>query len=258
MLKHLISFAIIIVFNNCSSTENIPTEAIIEPISNIWLGTWERKSWKNESSLEIKKIKNDSIIFSISAVNGGNSGDIDGIARVKKNVATYVNSEDGDTCQLQFTLIGDSIISIEQQKGFCYAGVGVEYSGIYKNTRLIHQAKQTRTLLDLQIFNTPEQDSIFKELVGTSYDLFVKSTQLTTNLDDVDSLHATVSASGVRGMYTYMENIIMIDSANTLWAAVINDNQVLYFTNSESYQKQLPKTIDAWREGFNNYEVIYK
>jgi len=261
MIKYVISLLILSILMSCSSSDPISNKTVdiaAEPASNTWLGTWERNSWQNESTLEIKTIKNDSIVFSISAVNGGNSGGVDGIAFVKKNVATYLNTEDGDTCQILFILIGDSVISVEQQKGFCYAGMGVEYSGTYKNTRFIHHTKQTLTLLDLQIFDTEEQDSIFKELVGTNYDLFVNSTQLTSNPDDLDSLHATIHASGVRGMYTFMANIVMIDQANTIWAAAIHDNQVFYFTNSESYKNKLPKTIDAWRDAFKDYEVIYK
>jgi len=261
MIKYVIPALIVFFLIGCSSNDSANKETIAiltEPASTAWLGTWERNSWQNESTLEIKTIKNDSIVFSISAVNGGNSGGVDGVALVKKNVATYLNTEDGDTCQIQFILLGDSTISVEQQKGFCYAGMGVEYSGTYKNTRFIHHTKQTLTLLDLQIFETAEQDSVFKELVGTNYDLFVNSTQLTSNPDDLDSLHATIHASGVRGMYTFMENIVMIDQANTIWAAAIHDNQVFYFTNSESYKNKLPKTIDAWRDGFKDYEVIYK
>lgn len=258
MFKYLLPIVVLTFLTSCSSTENTKTETPTEPISTNWLGTWERNDWQLEASLEMKSIKNDSIFFSISAVNGGNSGGVDGIAVVSKNSATYLNTEDGDTCLIEFTLLGDSVITIEQQKGFCYAGMGVEYSGRYINSKFNKNKVKTTSLLKLEIFDSSGQDSIFKDLVGDKYDLFVNSTQLTSDTDDLDSLHTTVRASGVRGMFTSMENIIMIDTANTIWAAVIDDNKVLYFTNSEAYKKALPKTIDAWREGFKQYEVIYK
>ena len=43
-----------------------------------------------------------------------------------------------------------------------------------------------------------------------------------------------------------------------IWAAVIDDNKVYYFTNNKEYKNRLPKTIDNWRQNFKNYEVIYK
>ena len=261
MFKNLLFFVLLVIFStSCSSTDKTTdtiNEATTDSVTKNWLGTWERNSWKLEASLEIKTIKKDSIFFSISAVNGGNSGGADGIALVSKNIATYLNIEDGDTCLILFTLLGDSAISVEQQTGFCFAGIGVEYSGKYINSKFNKNKIKNTSLLKLEIFDSIEQDSVFKDLVGDKYDLFVNSTQLTSDLDDLDSLHTTVSASGIRGMFTYMENIIMIDDSNTIWAAVIDDNIVYYFTNSEQYKNTLPKTINKWREGFKDYEVVF-
>jgi len=261
MFKNPLFFVLLVIFSTSCSSTNKTNDATIENTTNSltknWLGTWERNSWQLEASLEIKTIKNDSIFFSISATNGGNSGGVDGIALVSKNIATYLNTEDGDTCIILFTLLVNSVISVEQQKGFCLAGVGVEYSGKYINSKFNTNKSKTTSLFKLEIFDSIEQDSVFKDLVGDKYDLFVNSTQLTSDSDDLDSLQTTVRASGVRGMFTYMENIIMIDDSNTIWAAVIDDNSVYYFTNSDQYKNTLPKTINEWREGFKDYEVVF-
>ncbi|MGN6647052.1 MAG: hypothetical protein ACTHJT_11035 [Cytophaga sp.] len=251
------------VFTNCTesnetTTPTIAKEIAAEPASTSWLGKWERNEWQNESDMEIKSINKDSIIFSISAISGGHMGDLEGTAVVHKNIATYLNTEGGDTCLIVFTLSGDSVITVDQKQGLCFAGMGVSYSGKYINAKLPSAQEQKETLLSLEIFNTTEQDSLFKNLVGDDYDLFVNSTQLTSESDDLDSLHATVTASGVRGLFTSMENIIMIDKKNMIWAAVIDGDEVLYFTNSSAYKNKLPQTIESWRERFKEYEVVYK
>jgi hypothetical protein len=62
----------------------------------------------------------------------------------------------------------------------------------------------------------------------------------------------------LRGLYTIMENIIMIDSSKNIWAAVIDDNKIYYFTNRLDYKTKLPRTIENWRNRFKDYKVIYK
>ncbi len=263
MRIYILILLTVITYTNCTDKNETTTltsaaKTAIQPASTNWLGKWERNEWQNESTLEIKTINKDSIVFSISAMSGGHMGDVEGTAVVYKNIATYLNAEDGDTCLIVFTLSGDSVITVDQKQGLCYAGMGVWYSGKYINAKLPSAKGQPETLLSLGIFDTPYQDSLFRELVGDNYDLFVNSTQLSSETEDLDSLHTTVTASGVRGLFTSMENIIMIDKANTIWAAVIDGNEVLYFTNSSAYKNKLPQTIEDWRESFKEYEVVYK
>lgn len=58
-------------------------------------------------------------------------------------------------------------------------------------------------------------------------------------------------------MFTQMEYIIMIDKGNRIWTALINNEKVYYFTNSDTYGTTLPKTIDGWRSRFKEYPVVY-
>jgi hypothetical protein len=261
MIKYFSILGLLILLFSCSSGDDkisSTNKPASETISKNWLGKWERQKWQNDATLEIKAIKDNTIEFSIFALCGANMGELDGYAIVEKNIATYLNIEDGDSCLIKFSLKGDSVISIDQQKGLCYTGVGVWYSGNYKNERNLPKTKAIKTLVDLEIFNSTQQDSIFKELVDDRYDLFVNSTQLTSESDDLDSLKTVVKSSGVRGLFTIMENIIMIDSLNNIWAAVIDDNKVYYFTNNEKHKNTLPKTIDNWRENFKKYDVVFK
>lgn len=245
--------------SDTAKTDIIKTDtAPTQPVSKSWLGKWERRRWQNDASLEITNIKRDSIEFSLFASSGGHTGELEGIAIVNGNFAVFQNKDESDTCLIQFKLIGDSIIAIDQKQGFCFAGMAVTYDGDYKNSKNLPEAEITENLTSLGIFETEKEDSIFKALVGNSYSLFINSTQLTSEDEDLDSLNATVRSSGVRGLFTFMENIIMTDPLNNIWAAVIDDNKIYYFTNNKRYKDQLPKTIDNWRQRFKDHPIIYK
>jgi hypothetical protein len=73
----------------------------------------------------------------------------------------------------------------------------------------------------------------------------------------LDSFEAKVIASGVRGLYTYMEYIIMVDKQNHFWTAIINNEQkALYYTNDKYYLNKLPNTIEDWRSALKDYPVV--
>lgn len=82
--------------------------------------------------------------------------------------------------------------------------------------------------------------------------------QLTTEESDPDSLAARVHASGVRGLFTLVENIIMVNGEGQMWAAMIDDDNVYYYTNSDDHKDTLPRTIEKWRERFAEKPVVYK
>ena len=262
-----LSFFILLSFfvMNCSSrktpvvlSKSSTVATTSNTITKTWLGEWERRIHQNDASIEISSIKGDSLAFSLQAMSGGHSGEVEGMAFVKGNIATYIGEESDDTCLLEFELIGDSVITIDQKKGNCFAGMGVDYYGDYKNSKYLSKTEESENLVDLWVFETKQKDSAFRSLVGDSYSLFVNTTQLVSDDNDLDSLNATVRSSGVRGLYTISENIIMIDSSNNIWAAVLDNEKVYYFTNNKDYKNRLPKTIEDWRSRFSDYAVIYK
>ncbi len=256
-LIYLLSFCSL--FQSCS--EATPENSTATPnlsVNNAWLGTWNRREWKNGASLEINQIKKDSIEFFIFSSSGGHLGDMEGFAKVSGNTARFYLKDDSETCILTFKLVGDSTIIVDQ-KGTCGCGLNVWHSGSFIKEGSKADIEVEENLLTLKILKTKSQDSIFRALVGDNYESFVQTTQLTSKDDDLDTLNASVMASGIRGLFTSMENIIMINDENEIWAAVIlDDNKVLYFTNSTQYKDKLPATIEHWRENFKDYPVIFK
>jgi hypothetical protein len=257
----LFSLFVIVKLSACSSSDKKEDKRNIIKASKLWIGSWTRNVYQSSGKLEILNVHNDSIQFELHASSGGHESGVEGIAIASDTaIAVYSSKGETDSCKIEFRLARDSII-VRQIGNKCLTGIGVKYDGVYKNENDItieDEEGQNKTLFDLEIFQTKEKDSIFRVLVGDKYSLFVKTTQLTSEDDDLDSLNSIVKSSGVRGLFTLMENIIMIDSTNTIWAAAIDDRQrVLYFTNNKAYKNKLPKTIDQWRENFKEYPVIY-
>ena len=259
MNKLVAPLAFVVLLSACSSNKDPKEQGPIKTAGKSWIGTWERKQNLSDAELDIKSVKSDSIEFSLSAANGGNSGELEGTAIVNDSMAVYLDKDKTDSCLIHFVLLGDSVIKINQLSGICGAGNGVFYGGVYKNARLLPKAKEeTKNLVDLGIFKTSKEDSVFRLLVGDSYKLFASTTQQTSEGDDLDSLHANVYASGINGLFTIAENIIMIDSSHNIWSAVIDKEKLYYFTNASRYKDSLPKTIHNWRQRFKDYKIVYK
>jgi hypothetical protein len=223
-----------------------------------WLGKWERQDHNNQGTLIIKSVKKHFAEFELMAFSGANDGSIEGKAKINNRTATLYQSNADESCLISFKLLSDKIISIEQKSGNCQTGLNVTYSGEYKNEKHSTKAKEKITLKKLGVFETNDEDAAFETLVGKNYQLFVNSTQIQIEEDDLDKLNTKVTSSAIRGLYTIMENIIMIDSSKNIWAAVIDDNKIYYFTNRLDYKTKLPRTIENWRNRFKDYKVIYK
>lgn len=260
MKKLIVVLVAIIMGNVCrlstASAQTNPKEKTIINAFKLknWLGKWERVSRTDGGTLEIKSISNNSLLFEITVFSGGHTGAIDGKAIINQNTAVYIAKP--GPCKLTFHLTGSSFITINQEACDAFGGMGTTFGGKFLNASQLPE-KAPATLANLHIL-TAQQNAAFSKLVDTSYQHFIDCTQLTsTDVKNLDNFNAKVTTSGVRGLFTIMEYIIMIDQANRIWAALINNEKVYYFTNSNNYQHSLPKTIDDWRSRFKEYPVIY-
>jgi hypothetical protein len=248
LLRGLLLGCLFLQFRGNAQTKSISEEK--------WLGKWERQSHNNQGILIIKNVTEHFAEFELTAFSGANDGSIKGKAKINNLTATYFQPEAYESCLISFILFPKKTITIEQKSGNCQTGLNVTYSGEYTKEEYVNQEKVV-SLKKLGVFKTNSEDTAFEILVGKYYQLFVNSTQIQFEDEDLDKLNTKVTSSAVRGLFTVMENIIMIDSSNNIWAAVIDDNKLYYFTNCLDYKTKLPRTIENWRSRFENYEVIY-
>jgi len=159
-----------------------------------------------------------------------------------------------DECIVDFVLRSKAI-EISTNSG-CrgYAGEAVEFDGSYIRGEL--QAAEP-TLRGLDGAWTAENDRVFALLSGKDYETFADTCQMIREVDDLDNFGAKARGCGVRGLYGVMESIIMTTASGRIYAAVIDESNVLYFTNDPRYAGTLPKTIDHWRETFREKPIVY-
>jgi hypothetical protein len=223
-------------------------------VASKWMGSWMDEDDFSGGSLNISAIKNHQFLFSMEVTDGGASGSLEGAAKLDGYHAHYIKKEYGGACRIDFTYYGDRVY-VDQMEGNCEAGAGVYYSGDYYARS---RKQKEKTLVTLGVLSTAAQDKKFRQLVGDDYQLFVRSSQLVMNGIDMDSLHAVVHQSAVKHMFTERENIVLVNDRMDIWAAVIDEDSIKYFTTREDYRNKLPKTIDDWRQKMEDKKLIFK
>jgi len=221
--------------------------------SSQWEGKWSRPSSTDGAEMTISKRTPTSFSFLLQASSGANLGEVEGTATMKKeDVAVY---SDKEGCELTFTFTNDQVDVSSTSLCSSYAGVGVSFSGAFNKGDL---SIPESSLLTLGVFQTPEQDDNFQDVVGKDYPLFIERFQLKREENNLDPFPATVYVGTVRGLQGQMDAIVMTNDREQVWAAVIENEKIKYYTNVPSDQNKLPRTIDYWRTHFKSYPVVYK
>ncbi len=218
----------------------------------IWEGEWKRlySGQFEPANVSISHVTDDGFTFEIIATNGANTGEISGIALTIENEATFKEED----CILTFE-IENEILRINASGCMYYGGIGVDFSGIYKNESRFQTI--THSLTRSGIFTKKSQEEQFVELVGRDYELFISSMHLIFEGDDLDNFKANVFYGAIRGLFTISEAIIMYTKTGDFWAAAIDGNSVKYYTTNNFYSHIIPKSINKWREKFLNKNIVF-
>lgn len=221
--------------------------------NNPWSqGEYKRIHKFANATLQISNVTNDSFYFQIDATGGANLGRVKGTAYINDNTAVFDDNKGG---VLKFTLSNDTI-EIEASPGMSYyAGMGVAFFGTYTDVRTVKTPVESTTFYTEHKVFRGDQEKEFVKLVGNNYKKFTDTAHMFYNEKDLDNVNARVVRTGVRGLFGFMESIIMVrDSDNAIWAAVIDNDKVLYFTNTND-TKFVPITISRWHDRFKNKPI---
>jgi hypothetical protein len=237
--------------NSVLSTTAPEKKLVEKENASNWIGEWTHieSSQHFSSSITIKTADNTSLKFTLDAHNGANLGNIEeGTARIAGNTAVFQDIELG--FKMTLVLEGDSLnVSTE---GNSYFGAGVFVDGMYKQGIY----PKVLNLTDIKVFENTSQEERFASLVGDSYEKFRDSFQSTAVEEDLDGYGAKVYSGWVRGLANYQAAIIMYTPEGKTWAAVVDENEIKYFTNTEDKDK-LPKTIEDWSKKFDGSSIKY-
>lgn len=247
--------------------KNLPFSLLYTPSATDeanWAGNWHLNQVWDGGWLMVGNVTQDSFDFALSVIRGSHIGTLEGRAGRKGNSAIYKQKTYEDKpCELHFQINGDHVL-IDQKSDNLACGFGARAyaSGRFEKNKLIRKTALTVGTGDDDVFPTQALHDEFRRLVGDKmYELFAFNMQVKERV--TNKLGQTVVTGAVPGLFTTNEAIIIYDGANIIWAATLefqegSDEPFLHhFTNDAAARKKLHPDIEAWRERFKTYKVVF-
>ncbi|NDU85378.1 MAG: nucleotide-binding protein [Ferrovum sp.] len=242
----------------CALSDSTPISLPAGKRAPIWWGKWKVPGAELGfgGTLFIREVGAVGFLFDLSVYNGSHTGAITAYARIVAPNLAYArvtNGENGEFGEISFRRSTDSdtksIVIEETASCSAYHGMGASFHGTFVHRPEYLFERGFMNELDLQRFYG---------LTGQYYDRLRQCMVATGEGENLDSFVADVLWGGVRGLFTVMEGIVIRGERGELWAAFIDDDIVRYFTTQHEWKVRLPKTIEKWREKFNEKEVVYE
>ncbi|MBY8958798.1 hypothetical protein J1G18_16020 [Pseudomonas sp. MIS38] len=212
-----------------------------------WDATWQLIPTGPATASEITTKRRDTahITFDISAQEGGNSGDLSGVALLKGKQADYAEGQ----CALRFTAI-NGILNVSQDgaDADCGGGMGVFYAGRYVASD--QPLKLDYDLLSLGLARSLEEDQTLRSLLKADYQSLVEfSGSMMTGDPSVDVPGSQIVEMWMRGLGATA--MFMSTPDSRFWVMVMAyDGQgkphVRYYSNAPQWKTRLPDVMQAW------------
>ena len=221
-------------------------EHATQPFS--WDATWQLIPPGTSTSATLTTQRQDAthIAFDITAGEGANSGDLEGVATIDGDEARYTDGE----CSLSFTPI-NGVLDISQVTvgGYCSAGMGVYYTG-----RFVASAQPLALdydMLSLGLARTAEENQALHTLLKDDYQRVVElSGSLMTGEHSTDVPDSQVAEMFMRGLGG--TGIAMRSSGARFWVLLqtydTGHARLRYYTNAAQWKTRLPAALQAWNE----------
>lgn len=222
----------------------------------IWWGEWINYNHNRSfgGDIFIRETTSSGFLFDMSVYSGSHSGRITSQAIfVSRDMAyTKINNLNGEFGEIIFKrriIDGKKFLTVEETASCSsYRGMGVMFSGEFQWS--------SDHLFDLGFLNELDLQRIYNVLGGYYFD-FKKRMEGIGEEENLDNFEAKVFNGGVRGMYTFMEGIVMCSPEGGIWVAYLDENEIKYFTNNNTWKTKIPKTIEEWRSRFQELEINY-
>lgn len=222
----------------------------------VWWGEWINYNHNRSygGHLFIRETSSAGFLFDLSVYSGSHSGKITSQAVFVSRDMAYakIQNQNGEYGEISFRrniVDGKKFLSIDETADCSsHRGMGVIFSGEFQWS--------SDNLFELGFLNELDLQRIYNVL-GSYYFDFKKRMEGIGEGENLDTFDAKVFYGGVRGMYTYMEGIIMLSSKGGIWLAYLDDNDIKYFTNDINRKTKTPRTIDNWRSRFQQVEIKY-
>lgn len=221
-------------------------------------GHWTGKSsgYFAGSEADIKVLFDDLILYELSAHNGTHMGGLDCFAIVNSYKAktvfkdtTYGERQENVTFEFS---VENNNLNLKSNEYDFMCGMGVGFDSSYTKEKVDTSLPSAQ---QVGIVETKAQDELFKKIVGDEYDTFIQYTQ-SVNFSEVvlDGKKVNAGESLLRGMYGYCFYIV---SPENIYAAIVTEDNIKYYTNDKNYADKLPQPILDWTKSKRDLNVEY-
>lgn len=222
----------------------------------IWWGKWnvDSKVKIRGGNLQINRVSSDAFLFNISIYDGARSGQISGKAQIMTPHSAYakIKTFDEQDCRIVFRRRlenGDWFIDVEEGEN-CdhFHGHNATFSGHYKH--------DTEMIVDLGYIDEIDLNEI-ERLTGKYLSTFLENFQQFGHGENLDGEDFTVITAGVKGLYTIMKSIVVLNKFGHVWCAFIDPeiDAIRYFSNKPN-ENQKPQSIQSWLNRLSEKDVI--
>lgn len=222
----------------------------------VWWGQWniESKIKVRGGNLRISRVSSDAFFFNIMLYDGARSGKISGKAHILTPHSAYarIKEFDDNECEIIFRRRlenDDWFIEVDEGKDCSpFHGFNATFSGHYK-----HSQEMVVNLGYLDEIDLNEIDRMTGKYLSVFLDNF-QQFGLEENLENND---LTVITAGVKGLYTIMESIVVLDNFGSIWCAFIDPGtDVIRYFNNTCPSQQEPKSIKEWLLRFPEKKIV--
>jgi len=224
----------------------------------IWWGTWELETKRKAcgGKLNISRVSSDAFFFDLSIFDGARTGNLSGKAQIltPHSAFTRIHTFENKNCEIIFRRrLENDAWYIEVEQGIScsfFHGMGAVFSGNYKHA--------TESVVNLGYLDEIDLNEI-ERLTGRNLSTFLNNFQQIQRIPDNSDNGLTIITAGVKGHYTIMESIVVLDNSGTVWCACLDPKTPLvvrYFTNAQSETTE-SKPIQDWLSKFSDRKIIF-
>jgi hypothetical protein len=220
-----------------------------------WWGYWNQNVAAGYGGvLFIREVGSKHFFFHLNVYSGSHTGRVSGVAEFAGRYmaqAWIKNHNNAEPCRIEFRRKPEEpkvIEVVEIANCLEWHGAGTHFNGRFE--------RQRESLFDLGFLNELDLQRLY-EITGQYFRPMMDQFGRTGRTDVLDNFSAEAFSGSIGGLALYTAAIVMKGEQGQLWAAYIDKEVVRYFTTEPAYKRKLPLTIEDWRKGFKEKEVVF-
>jgi hypothetical protein len=221
----------------------------------VWWGNWEldTKVKAKLGNISINRVASDAFFFELTLLDGARSGQIAGKAKITTPHSAYcrIKADNNEFCEINFRrrLEGNTWYIDVESGPPCqhFHGMNASFEGAYKHL--------SESVVNWGFLDEIDLNEISR-MTGVHLPLFLDNFQQIFNDEHYDENGYRVITGGIKGLYTIMESIVVLDERGRIWCACLDPDKkkVRYFTNATEDER--PQAMAQWMDRFPERSIV--